>query len=98
PMADISIEEVKQVAEVARLAVTDEEAEQFSKELTELLQYVEQLNELDTSDVKPTTHVVDLKNVFRKDEPNKWITQEEALKNAQYSGDGHFRVPAIMEE
>jgi aspartyl-tRNA(Asn)/glutamyl-tRNA(Gln) amidotransferase subunit C len=97
-MADISIEEVKQVAEVARLAVTDEEAEQFSKELTELLQYVEQLNELDTSDVKPTTHVVDLKNVFRKDEPKEWITQEEALKNAPDSGDGHFRVPAIMED
>lgn len=97
-MADISIEQVKQVAEVARLDVTDEEAKRLSKDLTELLQYAEQLNELDTSDVEPTTHVVNLKNVFRKDEPKKWITQEEALKNAPDSGDGHFRVPAVMED
>lgn len=96
-MADISKEQVKRVADLARLALTDEEVELFAKQLGDIIDYAELLNELDTEGVEPTTHVLDLKNVMRKDEPKKWITQEEALKNAPDVQDGQFRVPAILE-
>ncbi|ELK44393.1 Asp-tRNA(Asn)/Glu-tRNA(Gln) amidotransferase subunit GatC [Halobacillus sp. ACCC02827] len=96
-MSRISKEEVKHVANLARLAITDEEATTFSKQLDDIITYAEQLNELDTTGVEPTTHVLDLKNVLRKDEPKKWITQEEALKNAPDHQDGQFKVPSILE-
>jgi len=96
-LANITIEQVKHVAHLARLALTDEEAEQLTKDLAAIIQYAEQLNELDTENIEPTTHVIDMKNVMRKDEPKEWITQEEALKNAPDHKDGLFRVPAILE-
>lgn len=96
-MADITKENVKHVADLARLAISDEEAEKFTKQLSKIIDYAELLNELDTDDIEPTTHVLDFKNVLRKDEPKQWITQEEALKNAPDKKDGHFRVPSVME-
>ena len=96
-MADISIDQVKHVADSARLAITDEEAEAFTKQLDSILEYAEQLNELDTTDVEPTTHVLDSKNVLRKDEPKEWITQEDALNNAPDTKGDYFRVPSILE-
>lgn len=96
-MADISKEQVKHVANLARLEIDDKEADMFTTQLSSIIKYAEQLNELNTEDVKPTTHVLDLKNVLRKDEPSEWITKEEALKNAPDTQDGLFRVPSIME-
>lgn len=96
-MADISKEQVKHVAHLARLAVTEDEVEKMADELSAIIKYAEQLNELDTEGVEPTTHVLDMKNVMRKDEPREWITQEEALKNAPDKQDGLFRVPSILE-
>ncbi|MBO8157215.1 MAG: Asp-tRNA(Asn)/Glu-tRNA(Gln) amidotransferase subunit GatC [Bacillaceae bacterium] len=96
-MSEISKEQVKHVAHLARLAFSEEEAEMFTKQLSAIIDYAEQLNELDTENVEPTTHVLDLKNVLRKDEPKRWITQEEALKNAPDKKDGQFRVPSILE-
>ncbi|WP_226584459.1 Asp-tRNA(Asn)/Glu-tRNA(Gln) amidotransferase subunit GatC [Halobacillus litoralis] len=96
-MSRISKEEVKHVANLARLAITDEEATTFTKQLDDIITYAEQLNELDTTGVEPTTHVLDLKNVMRKDEPKKWITQDDALKNAPDKQDGQFKVPSVLE-
>lgn len=96
-MADITKDQVKHVAHLARLAVTENEAAELTKELGAIIDFAEQLNELDTEGVEPTTHVLDMKNVMRKDEPKATITQEEALQNAPDKKDGHFRVPAIME-
>lgn len=96
-MADISKEQVRHVADLARLALTEEEVERLAKQLGDIIDYAELLNELDTDNVEPTTHVLDIKNVLRKDEPKRWITQEEALKNAPDVQDGQFRVPAILE-
>ncbi|MCA1022121.1 Asp-tRNA(Asn)/Glu-tRNA(Gln) amidotransferase subunit GatC [Halobacillus litoralis] len=96
-MSRISKDEVKHVANLARLAITDEEAATFTKQLDDIITYAEQLNELDTTGVEPTTHVLDLKNVMRKDEPKKWITQDDALKNAPDKQDGQFKVPSILE-
>ncbi|MGP4060631.1 Asp-tRNA(Asn)/Glu-tRNA(Gln) amidotransferase subunit GatC [Halobacillus sp. H74] len=96
-MSRISKDEVKHVANLARLAITEEEAKTFTKQLDDIITYAEQLNELDTTGVEPTTHVLDLKNVMRKDEPKKWITQEDALKNAPDQKDGQFKVPSVLE-
>ncbi|MBR7554036.1 Asp-tRNA(Asn)/Glu-tRNA(Gln) amidotransferase subunit GatC [Allobacillus sp. GCM10007491] len=93
----ISTEDVKHVANLARLAITDEEAEKYSEQLSSIINFSEQLSEVDTSNVKPMTHVLDMKNVFREDEPKDWITKEEALKNAPDKADGQFRVPSILE-
>lgn len=96
-MDKISKDQVKHVAHLARLHVTEEETEMFTEHLSSIIAYAEQLNELDTTNVEPTTHVLDIKNVMRKDKPKQWITQEEALKNAPDHKDGHFRVPSILE-
>ncbi|ASN06992.1 Asp-tRNA(Asn)/Glu-tRNA(Gln) amidotransferase subunit GatC [Virgibacillus necropolis] len=96
-MSDITNDDVKHVAHLARLAITDEEAEKFTKQLSKIIHYADLLNELDTDDIEPTTHVLETKNVLRKDEPKQWITQDEALKNAPDKKDGHFRVPSVME-
>ncbi|QDP39255.1 Asp-tRNA(Asn)/Glu-tRNA(Gln) amidotransferase subunit GatC [Radiobacillus deserti] len=96
-MAEISKEQVKHVAHLARLAITDEEVEKMTEQLGAIIKYAELLNELDTDQVKPTTHVLDLKNVMRKDEPRKWINKEDALKNAPDQENGQFRVPSILE-
>lgn len=96
-MADISKDQVKHVAHLARLAVTEDEADLFTDQLGSIIGYAEQLNELDTEGVEPTTHVMDLKNVLRKDEPKEWISKEDALKNAPDKQNGYFRVPSILE-
>lgn len=97
-MENISKEQVKHVADLARLVFTDEEAEKLSVELKGIINYAEQLNEVDTSDVEPTTHVLNLVNIMRKDEPKEWTTQEDVLKNAPDHENGHFRVPSILSE
>ncbi|MEQ6375593.1 Asp-tRNA(Asn)/Glu-tRNA(Gln) amidotransferase subunit GatC [Bacillaceae bacterium S4-13-58] len=96
-MSRISEEQVKHVAHLARLAVTKDEVERLTKDLDAIITYAEQLNELNTENVEPTSHVLDLKNVLRKDEAKSWITQEEAMKNAPDHKDGQFRVPSILE-
>lgn len=96
-MTDISKDQVRHVAHLARLAVSEEEVEVMTKQLGDIIHYAELLNELDTTGVEPTTHVLDLKNVMRKDEPRKWITREDALKNAPDHQGGQFKVPAILE-
>lgn len=96
-MAEISSEQVKHVADLARLEVTDEEAEKLSKDLSELMQQIDLLQEVDTENVEPTISVANLNNVMRNDEPKELVTQEEVLKNAPDAKDGFFRVPSILE-
>ncbi|TXL65676.1 Asp-tRNA(Asn)/Glu-tRNA(Gln) amidotransferase subunit GatC [Cerasibacillus terrae] len=96
-MSKVTEEKVRQYAEMLRLAITDEEATRYTEHLNAMVDYVQVLDEVDTDGVEPMVHGIDLQNVLRKDEPKKWITQEEALKNAPDKKDGHFRVPAIMD-
>ncbi|QWU43327.1 Asp-tRNA(Asn)/Glu-tRNA(Gln) amidotransferase subunit GatC [Bacillus sp. NP247] len=96
-MSRISVENVKHVAHLARLAITDQEAEKFQKQLDAIVTFAEQLNELDTTDVKPTTHVLTMKNVMREDVPEKGLLVEEVLKNAPDHKDNQIRVPAVLE-
>lgn len=97
-MSEVSKEQIENVAHTARLTITDDEAELFETQLQGIITYAEQLNEVDTTGVKPTAHVLeDLTNVMRKDEATKGFTQEEALKNAPSKQDGQFKVPSILE-
>lgn len=96
-MTKISKEEVERIADLARLAVSEDEIDSFTSHLESTKAHADKLKELDTEGVKPTTHMLDLKNVMRQDKPEKWTTQEEVLKNAPDHQDGQFRVPAILE-
>ena len=97
-MTRISKEQVKHVANLARLEVTEEEAEKLQKELDEIITFAELLNELDTDQVDPTYHVLEMKNVFREDIPQSGLPQETVLKNAPDHQDGQIKVPAIIGE
>ncbi|WP_019243696.1 MULTISPECIES: Asp-tRNA(Asn)/Glu-tRNA(Gln) amidotransferase subunit GatC [Bacillus] len=96
-MSRISTEDVKHVAHLARLAVTEEEVEQMTKELDAIISFAEQLNELDTTDVKPTYHVLEMVNVLREDVAKPGLPVEEVIKNAPDHHDGLIRVPSIIE-
>lgn len=93
----ISMEQVEYVADLARLALDEKEKQLLTEQLNKILDYANQLQELAVEDVPPTSHVLPLHNVLRKDEVRPWLTNEEALANAPDSADGQFRVPAVME-
>lgn len=92
----INTEDVKKVAKLAKLEFRPEEMELIARQLDEIVGYVEKLNELDTSSVEPTSHVLDLKNVFREDTVFDWITPEEALMNAPVRNQQYFSVPKVI--
>jgi aspartyl-tRNA(Asn)/glutamyl-tRNA(Gln) amidotransferase subunit C len=96
-MSRISKDEVKHVAHLARLAITEEEVEKFTKHLDSIIMFAEQLNELDTESVEPTSHVLNIKNVLREDKASQGLPREEVLKNAPEHKDGQFKVPSILE-
>ena len=96
-MSRISEEQVKYVAHLARLSFNDEEIKTFTTQLDDIIGFAEQLNELDTEGIEPTTHVLDMYNVMRKDEVQPSLPREEALKNAPLQEDGQIKVPMIME-
>lgn len=96
-MSRISIEEVKHVAHLARLAITEDEAVNFQKQLDAIITFSEQLSELDTENVEPTSHVLDIKNVLREDVSKEGLPQELVLKNAPDHQDGQIKVPPIIE-
>ena len=93
----ITKQEVEHVAKLARLELSDTEQEMLTDQLSNILTYVEQLNELDTKGVEPTSHVLDINNVMRDDVPSGSLNQERALANAPDKAAGHYRVPKIIE-
>lgn len=93
----VTRDDVKKVAKLARLRLTETEEQRLVADLNQMLAYVASLDELDTSQVAPTAHVLPISNVFRPDEPTASLSQEAALANAPSSGHGHFRVPKVIE-
>jgi len=91
----ISREEVEHVARLARLHLDEEALERMGSELSQIIDYVQQIGELDLAGVEPTMHAVALTNVFREDEIWKGLTQDEALSNAPNVEAGHFAVPRM---
>lgn len=93
----VCIEEVRYIAMLARLRFSEEDEERLAKQLNAVLDYMEKLNELDTSAVPPMSHVLDLHNVARSDQVGLRISRDEALKNAPDAGDAYFRVPKVID-
>lgn len=95
--AKITEEEVKHVGKLANLSLTSEEIKKFQQQLSEVLDYVEVLNEVATEGVEPTSQVTGLENVFREDQPGPSLSQEEVLSGAKDKGKGMFKTKAIFE-
>ncbi len=91
----ITIKDVEHVAKLARLELTEDEKVKFSKQLGDVLTYVEQMNEIDTDGVEPMSHAIPIVNVMREDEVVSVNTKEELMQNAPLKEDGFFRVPKI---
>ncbi len=90
---------IDHVAQLARLKLTEEEKARFSEQLNQIVDYIDQLNELDTSSTEPTSHVLPLNNVFREDELKRIVpvdSNEELLKLAPEHDKGHYKVPQII--
>jgi len=92
----ITKKDVEHVALLARLALTEEEKERFTKQLGKILEHAGKIKEIDTSKVPPTSHIVPLDNVFREDKTGECLSQEEALSNAPEKEEGAFLVPKIV--
>jgi aspartyl-tRNA(Asn)/glutamyl-tRNA(Gln) amidotransferase subunit C len=90
----IDRDQVLHVARLARLRLTDEEVTRMSSELSTILDHIEKINELDLEDVEPTSHVVEVENVLRADEPRESWPRERILDPAPDPADGGFRVPS----
>ena len=94
----IDREQVKKVAHLARLEITPEEEEQFYTQLSSILEYFEQLSELDTDNVPPTTRAIEVSNVTRKDELNPFEHKEALLGVAPEQQGAYFKVPKILAD
>ncbi len=91
-------EVVRRVARLSRLKLDDAEITKLTAELSQVLHYVDQLNEVDVSNVEPMAHAIELTNVFRADEPRPSLPREAALSNAPKTDGKYFLVPPILDE
>jgi aspartyl-tRNA(Asn)/glutamyl-tRNA(Gln) amidotransferase subunit C len=90
----LSSDQVLHVARLARLELTPEEVERFGGELSKVLDHIELIGQLELEDVPPTSHVVDVENALRADEPRPSMPAERALASAPDAAAGGFRVPS----
>lgn len=93
----ITKEQVTHVANLARLNLTEEEKEHMTKDMGSIITFVDQMNALDISDVKPTDHIIPINNVFREDVVRPSMDREELLRNAPDQEEGCYSVPKIVE-
>jgi aspartyl-tRNA(Asn)/glutamyl-tRNA(Gln) amidotransferase subunit C len=94
----INKDEVKYIADLASLKLSEEEVDKFSKQLSDILDYVEKLDELDTEDIVPTAYTIPVKNILREDKVEESLDLEKVLQNAPEKINNQFRVPKIMDE
>ena len=90
--------QVRQVAKLSRLDLSDQEVGRLSGELSAILEHIEKLSELDTDAVKPLAHCLPIHNVFREDVPKKSLSSDQALSNAPEKVDSYFKVPKILDD
>lgn len=94
----VTRDDVENVAWLSRLSISEADMDKNIKELSDFLEYVDKLKDVDTENVAPTAHVLPLKNVFREDVVKPSLDRTLALSNAPDQEDGYFRVPKIIEE
>jgi aspartyl-tRNA(Asn)/glutamyl-tRNA(Gln) amidotransferase subunit C len=93
----LSLDQVQWIADLARLEIAPDEQAQLAADLSAIVDYIGQLQQLDTTGVEPLAHALDLHDVFRDDEPGVSLTVEEALANAPAKNAAYYRVPAVMD-
>ena len=96
-MTQLTRADVEHVAQLARLELTDDEIEQFTRELGVILEHAQEVAGIDTHDVPPTAHPLSLVNVLRPDEPRPSLDRDEVLAMAPAAEDHRFRVPRILD-
>lgn len=94
----VTKEDLENVAGLSRLSIPDSQAEAYLGQLDAILSYMDNLSEVDTANVKPTTYALPMENVFRDDEVRPSLPRELALSNAPLKEDGCFKVPRVLEE
>jgi aspartyl-tRNA(Asn)/glutamyl-tRNA(Gln) amidotransferase subunit C len=94
----LSRQQVMQIAELAKLDLTEAEIEQYSGQLSAILEYAERLNALNTEDIPPTATVLPLRTVLRDDAVRPSLTRQQVVANAPDAVEGQFRVSAVLEE
>ena len=92
----ITKEQTRYIAHLARLKLSEEEEEKFTKQLRDILAYVDKLKEVDTKNIPPTSHILPLNNVFREDKKRDSLSLEETLSNAPQQKRRYFQVPKII--
>lgn len=92
----ITVNDVEYVAKLAKLTIAEEEMDGYISKLSAILDYMQQLQEIDTTGVPLTTHVLPLENVFRADEVKPCLSRDKVLANAPDTEDGYFKVPKIF--
>ena len=92
----ITTEDVEKIAKLAKLTFSEAEKEKFTRQLAEIIEYVNKLDELDTSNVPPTYHVLGLSNVYREDVEKECLTPDEATANAPKKVENFFSVPKVI--
>jgi aspartyl-tRNA(Asn)/glutamyl-tRNA(Gln) amidotransferase subunit C len=95
---NLTAKDIHHIAKLANLTVSEDEVEKYSEQLSQTITYVENLNELNTKDIKPSSHSTNVQNVFFEDGTTneRGLTAEEATQNAQIKKNGSFVVPRIM--
>lgn len=94
----IDEDQVRRVALLSRLELSDQEVTQFSGQLSAIVEYIEKLNELDTEGVEPLAHCLPVHNVLREDIPKPSLSNDAALANAPDREDEYFKVPKILDD
>ena len=96
-MSTITREQVNHIAHLSRLEIKEEEVAGYIEKLEKVVDLFNELNSVDTENIKPTYHVLDLVNVFREDVAQEGMNREEVLKNSKETEAGQFKVPTIID-
>lgn len=92
----VTKEDVKYIAELARLNLSEQELQEYTQQLNDILMYMDKLNEINTDNVEPLSHPLEGTNVFREDKVQKSVNREDALKNAPDKDHQFFKVPKVI--
>lgn len=94
----VTIKDVEDIAVLAKLRFSDEEKQKLQKDMNKILEYIDELNELDLTNIEPLENINDTENVVRKDESEPWLTTEQALSNAPDKTGRYFKVPKVLDK
>ncbi|MCY4062397.1 MAG: Asp-tRNA(Asn)/Glu-tRNA(Gln) amidotransferase subunit GatC [Chloroflexi bacterium] len=97
PQAILSAEDVRAIADLARLELSDDDVARYQRQLSAILEYFQKLEELDTSHIDPTSSVLPLTNIMRPDQAGPALSVDEAIANAPDSDGAQFRVRAVLD-